>query len=208
MTEVPTILFDLGHVVGAVHQIIEIDHARRGHGGERNGGLAVMHGGGGQYTTDWDLAVGSIDVKLVALPTLLKALCVAFAADIAVCGQIDQHCRQAHAADLTFDPPQGCGRSNLAPAGAATPEFGGQRRLWFGRRLLARLNGGAVARDMADQPIAVCRLDQRFMQPTAARSWRSRQTRAKRWLRSAARPAAASHTDDAASCRHPASQSA
>src|SRR5208337_4408028 len=83
MVETVAVLFDGGIVVGAVHQVIQVGDFRGGHGGERNGDLAVMDGGCGEHATDRDLAVRGVDMQLVADPGFLMALGVALGADIA-----------------------------------------------------------------------------------------------------------------------------
>ena len=41
-------------VVGGVHEVVEARHPDAGHGGERDGDLAVVDGGGGQHAGDGD----------------------------------------------------------------------------------------------------------------------------------------------------------
>jgi hypothetical protein len=79
-------------VVGfSPHQIVQVGDFRGGHGGEWNGDLAAMHGGCGEHATDRDLAVGGVDVQLVADPGYLMSIRIALGADIAIPRQIVQH---------------------------------------------------------------------------------------------------------------------
>ena len=112
MTQSPAMLFDLGHVIRAVHQIIQVDDARGGYRGERERRLAVMYRRRGQHATDRDFPIGGVDVQLVANPAFLVALGIAFGAHITMPWQIGEHPGQAHAA-LAFDPPDRRGRADL-----------------------------------------------------------------------------------------------
>ncbi|HVC61602.1 MAG TPA: hypothetical protein VND19_14720, partial [Acetobacteraceae bacterium] len=108
MTEVTAVLFDRRIVVGAVHQIVEVGDPRRGHGGERNGELAVMHGRRGERATDRYLAIRDVDAQLIADPGLLVSFGIALDPDIAVPWQFAEHRGQCHA-QLAFDPARRLG---------------------------------------------------------------------------------------------------
>src|SRR5450631_3161726 len=166
MTESAAMVFDLRDMVGAIHQIVEVGDPRCGHGGERNGNLAIMHGRCCEHASDGDLTVGGVDVQLIAGPAFLVPLGIPLGADIAVTGQFRQHRGQAHA-ELAFDPARRFGGSDISLAWAAALAFG-----LFDRRgpvrfrwLLARFDRRAVAGDMPDQAIRMGLPDQRFVQP-------------------------------------------
>ena len=57
---------DLRRVVGVVHQIVERREAGRRHGRQGDRHLAVVQAGRGQNGRDRDVAVGDIEVELVA----------------------------------------------------------------------------------------------------------------------------------------------
>src|SRR5208282_6248669 len=120
---------------GAIHQIVEAGDPRGGHGGERNGELAVMHGCSGEHATDGYFPIRGVDVQLIADPGLLVSLGIALDPDIAVPRQLGQHRGQAHA-PLAFDPAWRLCRTNLCLAWTATLAFG-----LLARRRAVRFSG-------------------------------------------------------------------
>ena len=113
------------------------------------------------YLADRDLAVGHVDVQLVADPGVAVSLAVLLRADIAVGRQVVEHLRQGHGG-LAFEPcaPLRSFFSLLRPSPLA---LGKRRRLLLDGRLLAGLDGRRVAGEMAHQLVAVGLADQRFV---------------------------------------------
>ena len=58
---------DLRGVVGRIHQIVEVGHPACRHGRQRDRRLAVVQAGRGQQRGDRDVAVGHVQVQLVAV---------------------------------------------------------------------------------------------------------------------------------------------
>src|SRR5947209_5566549 len=126
-----------------------------------------MHAGAGQHGADRQLAVGHVQMKLVAAPVLILSLAVLFGANVALPRQIAQHLLQF----LTSLPLDS--RTALRSLGFAKGAWG-----TFGLRLpagplllfsrlretLARRDCGRIARNMPDQALALGSGDDRLMQ--------------------------------------------
>ncbi len=167
MAEGPAVVPDLGGIIGAVHEVVEARDPARRQGRQRDRHLAVVHRGGGQNAGDRDVAVGGVDVQLVAGPTGLEPLGVALDAGVAAARQVGQHGVEAHG-PLTLKPARLPGRRGLALARSPTPATR-RRRSGFGQRCAARRrfprhDGGAVAGDVADEPLRLVLSDQRLVQ--------------------------------------------
>ena len=78
MPERPTMIGDLGHVVGAVRQVVESGDAGRGHFPQRDRNLAVLHVRRGQHACHRHVTIGSGDMQFLADPARRVALRVAF----------------------------------------------------------------------------------------------------------------------------------
>src|SRR3954463_13544037 len=152
MPKIAAALADRSVVVGGIHQVVEVGDPCRGHGGQWDGDLAVMHGSGGEHAVEGDVAIGAVDVELVADPGFAVPLGIALGADIAVPRQVGQHLRQGHA-QLAFDPARrlgGGGRILSRPArlggggrnrgGGATGAGGGSGLAGFSRASIAVLS--------------------------------------------------------------------
>lgn len=151
--------------VRGIHQVIAVGDALRTDGRQRYRDLRIVHAGGGQHGRDRDHAVGDFQVQLIAQPARREALAIALAADIAALRQIGQHRFDAHAKRLTLQTRAGLGLTHLILAGPVALARGRLgHRCGLGRRL-ARLNGGGIARHMADQRIAQLAANRRFMHP-------------------------------------------
>ena len=122
---------------------------------------AVLQMSAAQQATDRNLAVGHVDVQLVADPGGLVALAVLLRADIAGGRQIVQHRRQVHGR-LPFETCQDLWPffALLRPPALA---LGRRGRLLLRGRLLTGLDGRRVAREVAHQPVVVRLPDQRFV---------------------------------------------
>src|SRR5665811_1202350 len=153
---------DLGRVVRAVHEIVEIGDAPRRDGRQRKRHLAVVHRRRCQQARNRNIAVGGVDVQLIANPARLVAFGVAFCADGTCRWKIGQHRGQRHV-DLTLQSPWLLRWSRLAlfwPTTLALRRFFGRRG---SRRLLARLDRRRVARYVPDEAILVRLLNQRLV---------------------------------------------
>ena len=155
------VLPDRFRVVGGVHQVIQIGRPLGRQGRQRNGGLAVVQGGGRQETTDRNLAVGHVQVQLVADPSGLVALAVLLHAHVTLGRQVVEHCRQAHGR-LPVEAFEDL-RSFLTLLRPSPFALGRRRCLLPRGRLLAGLDGRRVAGEVAHQPVAVGVADQRFV---------------------------------------------
>ena len=114
-----------------------------------------------------DVAVGRVDVQLVAGPMDAVALGVLLDPPRAVAGELGRHLRQA-LAGLAFQAA--LGRRRLPFLALARPAALALGLSWCpgpAGGALARLNGGTVAGDVADQMVAVVRHDHRLQQPGA-----------------------------------------
>ena len=160
VVQIAAVLAQERAAIRGIHHIVEVDHARSGQRGQRDGHLRIVNTGAGDHGADGNLAVGDIQTQLVADPGGLEALAVGLAADVAGARQVGQHRAHAHALHLALDAGQ-YRRANLALA--RTPSLA---RRWRddgrlgGDGFLACLNLGGVARDVADQLIAQLGLDQ------------------------------------------------
>ena len=120
-----------------------------------------MQGGGRQQATDRNLAVGHVDVQLVADPDGLVALAVLLRADIAGGRQVPA----SPAGSWSAGPFETC--QDLWPFFALLRPpplaLGRRGRLLLRGRLLTGLDGRRVAREVAHQPVVVRLPDQRFV---------------------------------------------
>lgn len=187
------IVVDLGHavqaaavfvqfdaVIGAVHHVVEVGHARGANLRQRDHGAAVVHRGRRQQGGDGDAAVSRVKMQLVAVSDHLVALRIALGAVLAG----GMHLRQSPPALPRRRRFLG-GGSLAAPGTAAASHFrrhrlryrcsllrAGQDRLTrlrhrrvliAARRVLACVDGGAVAAKVSDQLISEVLPDQRLM---------------------------------------------
>jgi hypothetical protein len=94
---------DLGYIIGAVHQVVEVGHTAGGHRRQRDRNLAVVQRSGGQHGADRQIAIGYIEMQLVADPADRMALGVATAMLIerlAVDKQLRRLCGWEHPGEL------------------------------------------------------------------------------------------------------------
>src|SRR5207344_3168685 len=89
----------------AVHEIVEIGDAAGRDGRQRDRHLAVVQRGGGQKARYRNVAVGRVDVQLVADPARLVALGITLGPDRTVPWQIVQHFGERHRG-LALEPPR------------------------------------------------------------------------------------------------------
>src|SRR4051812_41651787 len=61
-------------IISGIHHVIHRSHTLRSHGHQRNGARYVMDVGSAQDHADRYLAVGHIEMKLVATPVMLVSL--------------------------------------------------------------------------------------------------------------------------------------
>ena len=161
MPERPAALSDWLGGVGGVHQVIQVGRARGGHRRERNGGVAVMQRGGGQDATDRDLAIGHVDMELVADPGFLVPRAVLLRSARAGRREVVQHRLFSHGA-LPLQP-----RELLRPLcslfRSSSLPLRGLGRFPLGGRLLAGLDGGRVSGEVTKQPVCARFPDQRVV---------------------------------------------
>lgn len=138
MTQRSALLVDGTGVIGRVHQLTEELDPFMGHGEEWNGGLGVMHVGPGEDRTGGDLAVGDIEVQLVAAPAHLIALAAGLDAETATGVQFGQHLGEKHM-PLALD-------AGAALAGLGTTDLGLADFLLPGLAGLADWAGGAAGK--------------------------------------------------------------
>ena len=112
-------------------------------------------------TPDRNLAVGHVDVQLVADPGVLVALAVLLRADIAGGRQIVEHRLQGHGR-LPVEAFDGL-RPFFALLRPPPLALGRRGRLLLRGRLLTGLDGRRVAGEVAHQPVVVRLPDQRFV---------------------------------------------
>src|SRR5215469_12531202 len=133
MTERPARSIDFRRIIGAVHEIVEIGHTLRGDLRQWDCDLTVMQRRRCQQTRHRNVAIGGVDVQLVADPSRQISFGVAFCADIAPPWKIGQHLGQCHRT-LPFQPARFLRlrrRRSLTLAWPATFALGrGRCRLW------------------------------------------------------------------------------
>jgi hypothetical protein len=98
---------DLRRVAGTVHQIVAIGHPLRRHDRQRNGGLTVVQGGGGQQSGHGNVTVSHVDMQLVTgaggrLFLAQKRRCLASPANSSYA---PWHCASCRCCRLTADQP-------------------------------------------------------------------------------------------------------
>src|SRR4029077_7734359 len=105
VTESMAPLRDLRRIIGAVHQVVETGHPLGGQRCKRDCPLAVGQRGGGQKARYRNVAVGRVDVQLVADPARLVALGITLGPDRTVPWKIVQHFGGPHCG-LALEPPR------------------------------------------------------------------------------------------------------
>src|SRR4029077_17617800 len=105
VTESMAPLRDLRRIIGAVPQGVAPGHPLGGQRCKRDCHLAVVQRGGGQKARYRNVAVGRVDVQLVADPARLVALGITLGPDRTVLWQIVQHFGERHRG-LALEPPR------------------------------------------------------------------------------------------------------
>src|SRR5208337_3401470 len=68
MAEFSALIPYLGGVIGRIHEVVAVGYLAAGQFHQRNGNLAVMHGGRSQYGTQGETAVVHINMQFEAIP--------------------------------------------------------------------------------------------------------------------------------------------
>src|SRR5215469_9332915 len=154
-------------VIGGVHDVVAPGDALLAGPGERDGDLAVMGRGRSEDGGDRDASLADIEMQLVADPRTGEALGVALEADIAGGRQFSAHFGDRLGA-LALQPGGRLGGRRFTLARPPAARLGRRwRRLvrWLAPWLLARLDLGGIARQMAKEVFSQTMTDQLLMHP-------------------------------------------
>lgn len=87
MVELAAVFMDRIAIIGRIHKFVgeprvDMNHALRGHGHQRNCDLRIVHARAGQNRADRHLSAGHIEMQFVTTPVLLVSVAARLRTDI------------------------------------------------------------------------------------------------------------------------------